>query len=59
PHKVPTHNSGPVGKHSQVLTDLANMNLCVLNGDDPSDLDQSIRTTLKGELFLKSARIHI
>ncbi|KAI2646765.1 Cytosolic phospholipase A2 gamma [Labeo rohita] len=59
PHKVPTHNSSAVDKHCQVLTDLANMNLCVLNGDDPSDLDQSIRTRLKGELFLKPATIHI
>ncbi|KAF4107933.1 hypothetical protein G5714_010692 [Onychostoma macrolepis] len=37
----------PVEKCYQVLMDLANMNLSVLNGKDPSDLDQSIRTTLK------------
>ncbi|RXN34256.1 cytosolic phospholipase A2 gamma-like protein [Labeo rohita] len=43
-----TNNSSAVDKQCQVLTDLANINLCVLNGDDPSDLDQSIRTTLKG-----------
>ncbi|XP_059403202.1 cytosolic phospholipase A2 zeta-like [Carassius carassius] len=33
-------------KGFQVLMDLANMNLDVLNGKDPSDLDQSIRTML-------------
>ncbi|XP_073696287.1 cytosolic phospholipase A2 gamma-like [Garra rufa] len=36
-----------VEKCYQVLMDLADMNLCVLNGKDPSDLDQSIRTILK------------
>ncbi|XP_026111346.1 cytosolic phospholipase A2 zeta-like [Carassius auratus] len=35
-----------VEKGYQVLRDLANMNLDVLNGKDPSDLDQSIRNTL-------------
>ncbi len=39
----------PVEKCYQVLMDLANMNLSILNGKDPSDLDQSIRTTMKGE----------
>ncbi|XP_052454574.1 cytosolic phospholipase A2 gamma-like [Carassius gibelio] len=33
-------------KGYRVLMDLANMNLDVLNGKDPSDLDQSIRNTL-------------
>uniref|UniRef100_A0A8C1NQF1 PLA2c domain-containing protein n=1 Tax=Cyprinus carpio TaxID=7962 RepID=A0A8C1NQF1_CYPCA len=33
-------------KGYQVLMDLVDMNLAVLNGKDPSDLDQSIRNTL-------------
>ncbi len=52
-------NPPPVYKFYQVLMDLVDMNLCVLNGKDPSDLDKSIRKTQRGELFLKSARIHI
>ncbi|KAF4113934.1 hypothetical protein G5714_006479 [Onychostoma macrolepis] len=39
-------NSPHVEKCYQVLMDLADMNLCVLNGKDPSALHQSIRTTL-------------
>lgn len=52
-------NSPPVGKCSQVLMDLVDMNLSVLNGIDPFDLHESIRTNLNGERFLKCARIHI
>ncbi len=52
-------NSPSIYKFYQVLMDLVDMNLCVLNGKDPSNLDKSIRKTLRGELFLKSARIHI
>ncbi|XP_050957833.1 cytosolic phospholipase A2 gamma isoform X2 [Labeo rohita] len=40
-------NCPPVDKCSQVLMDLADMNLSVLNGTDPRALDESIRTTLK------------
>ncbi|KAL1273588.1 hypothetical protein QQF64_026402 [Cirrhinus molitorella] len=36
----------PVDKCHQALMDLADMNLCVLNDQDPSHLDQSLRTTL-------------
>ncbi|KAL1273586.1 hypothetical protein QQF64_026400 [Cirrhinus molitorella] len=36
----------PVEKCYQALMDLAFMNLCVLNGKDPSHLDQSLRTRL-------------
>ncbi|KAL1273589.1 hypothetical protein QQF64_026403 [Cirrhinus molitorella] len=36
----------PVEMYYQVLMDLAEMHLSVLNGEDPSHLDQSIRTTL-------------
>uniref|UniRef100_A0A8C1NW04 PLA2c domain-containing protein n=1 Tax=Cyprinus carpio TaxID=7962 RepID=A0A8C1NW04_CYPCA len=39
-------NSPPVGKCSQVLMDLVDMNLSVLNGIDPFDLHESIRTNL-------------
>ncbi|XP_050957874.1 cytosolic phospholipase A2 gamma-like, partial [Labeo rohita] len=37
----------PVEKCYQVLMDLVDMNLSVLNGKDPSHLNQSIRTNLK------------
>ncbi|KAK2910838.1 hypothetical protein Q8A67_002971 [Cirrhinus molitorella] len=40
-------NDPPVHKCYQVLMDLVDMNLAVLNGKDHSDLDQSIRKTLK------------
>ncbi|RXN34245.1 cytosolic phospholipase A2 gamma-like protein [Labeo rohita] len=40
----------PVEKCYQVLMDLVDMNLSVLNGKDPSHLNQSIRTNLKGEI---------
>uniref|UniRef100_A0A8C1F788 PLA2c domain-containing protein n=1 Tax=Cyprinus carpio carpio TaxID=630221 RepID=A0A8C1F788_CYPCA len=38
--------AAPAKKGYQVLMDLVDMNLTVLNGKDPSDLDQSIRKTL-------------
>ncbi|RXN12021.1 cytosolic phospholipase A2 gamma-like protein [Labeo rohita] len=41
----------PVEMYYQVLMDLVDMNLSVLNGKDPSDLDQSIRKLLN-DLFL-------
>ncbi|KAL1273585.1 hypothetical protein QQF64_026399 [Cirrhinus molitorella] len=40
----------PVEKCYQVLMDLVDMNLSVLNGKDPSALDQSIRTNLKDKM---------
>ncbi|XDV21577.1 hypothetical protein PO909_026655 [Leuciscus waleckii] len=40
----------------QVLMDLVDMNLSLLNGIDPSALDESIRTKLNGKIFLKCAR---
>uniref|UniRef100_A0A672SNK7 PLA2c domain-containing protein n=1 Tax=Sinocyclocheilus grahami TaxID=75366 RepID=A0A672SNK7_SINGR len=39
-------NSPSAGKCSQVLMDLVDMNLSVLNGIDPFDLHESIRTNL-------------
>ncbi|XP_058630569.1 cytosolic phospholipase A2 gamma-like isoform X3 [Onychostoma macrolepis] len=39
-------NSPPVEKCLQVFMDLVDMNLCVLNDEDPSALDESIRKTL-------------
>ncbi|KAI2646742.1 Cytosolic phospholipase A2 gamma [Labeo rohita] len=41
----------PEEMYYQVLMDLVDMNLSVLNGKDPSDLDQSIRKSLN-DLFL-------
>lgn len=37
----------------QVLLNLVDMNLCVLDGKDPSAYDKFIRTTLTGKPFLK------
>lgn len=48
-------NPPPEDKCSQVLTDLTDMNICVLNGQDPTPLDESIRTKLNGKIFLKCA----
>ncbi|XP_026099227.1 cytosolic phospholipase A2 gamma-like [Carassius auratus] len=39
-------NSPPAGKCSKVLMDLVDMNLSVLNGIDPFDLHESIRTNM-------------
>ncbi|NP_001007431.2 uncharacterized protein isoform X1 [Danio rerio] len=38
---------GPIQKCSQVLLELADMNICVLNGQNPTALDRSIRIKLK------------
>ncbi len=57
PSKDP--NSSSIDECYQVLLNLVDMNLAVLKGTDPSALDQSIRTTLTGKLFLKCARICI
>ncbi len=46
-------NSPSVEQCYQVLMDLADMNLCVLNGEDPSALDQSIREKLYGKSVLE------
>ncbi|XP_056313196.1 cytosolic phospholipase A2 gamma [Danio aesculapii] len=40
-------NPPPEDQCSQVLTDLTDMNICVLKGQDPTPLDESIRTKLK------------
>jgi len=40
----------------QLLMDLVDMNLSVLNGKDPSALDESIRTNLNSKIFLECAR---
>ncbi|KTF72936.1 hypothetical protein cypCar_00046981 [Cyprinus carpio] len=42
--------AAPAKKGYQVLMDLVDMNLTVLNGKDPSDLDQSIRKTLNDDI---------
>ncbi|XP_073805757.1 uncharacterized protein isoform X2 [Danio rerio] len=39
-------NTPPEDQCSQVLTDLTDMNICVLKGQDPTPLDESIRTKL-------------
>uniref|UniRef100_A0A672SNH8 Cytosolic phospholipase A2 gamma-like n=1 Tax=Sinocyclocheilus grahami TaxID=75366 RepID=A0A672SNH8_SINGR len=44
----------PAEKGYQVLMDLVDMNLAVLNGKDPSALDQSIRKTLNGKKLIFS-----
>ncbi|XP_052412981.1 cytosolic phospholipase A2 gamma-like [Carassius gibelio] len=36
----------PIDECNQALMDLVNMNISVLNGEDPSDFDESIRTNL-------------
>lgn len=52
-------NTPPVDDCYQVLMNLADMNLAVLKGTDPSTLEQSIRTKITGKLFLKWAWIFI
>ncbi|KTG02582.1 hypothetical protein cypCar_00024210 [Cyprinus carpio] len=43
--------SPPVDQCYRVLMDLVDRNLSVLNGEDPSALDESIRTKLKGNHY--------
>ncbi|XP_050965600.1 cytosolic phospholipase A2 gamma-like [Labeo rohita] len=55
----------PVEKCYQVLMDLVDTNLCVLNGKDPSDLHQSIRTNLnelaggKSQLIFSTQKLNL
>lgn len=55
--KVP--NCPPTDEYYQVLMNLVDMNIAVLNGNDPSAFYESIRTNLNGKIFLKCARIHL
>ncbi len=50
-------NNPSADKCCQVLMDLVDINLHVLNGEDPSALYKSIRESLNGKLFLW-VRIH-
>ncbi|XP_048042714.1 cytosolic phospholipase A2 gamma-like isoform X1 [Megalobrama amblycephala] len=58
-------NSPPVDECYQVLKDLVDMNLSVLNGIDPSDLDVSIRTKLnkltggKNQLIFQEEKLNL
>ncbi|XP_048042474.1 cytosolic phospholipase A2 gamma-like [Megalobrama amblycephala] len=56
--------SPPIHKCYQVLMDLVDMNLSVLKGEDPSDLDESIRTKLsklngKRQLIFQTKKLNL
>ncbi|XP_052454730.1 cytosolic phospholipase A2 gamma-like [Carassius gibelio] len=59
------HKAPPAKDGYQVLMDLVDMNLAVLNGKNPSDLDQSIRKTLnelsggKRQLIFPTEKLNI
>ncbi|RXN34246.1 cytosolic phospholipase A2 gamma-like protein [Labeo rohita] len=57
--EISPHEADPRGPpeemYYQVLMELVDMNLCVLNGEDPSGLDRSIRKSLN-DLFLSICR---
>lgn len=50
--------SPPVDQCYRVLMDLVDRNLSVLNGEDPSALDESIRRNLKGKPLHITVRRH-